>query len=170
MNEETLLRSLLDARHLLSAALWPLLRNHHAIEDVVQNTLIKALRAREDFQDAAHAIAWARVTSRNDALNHLLRHASRMAPLDEDVLHLLQADWRPDDTERVRCRVEAVKLCVEKLPERARALIEMRYHEGGDGRAMARRFHMSADAIYKALQRAHDALRTCVQAELHAKA
>lgn len=136
------------------------------IEDILQVTMVKALQKREEFQEAGHVMAWARVTSRNLALNHLQRHVARVVMLDDDVLAKLDADSAAESDGEQAQRLDALKRCVELLPERARAILEMRYFQGRDGGSLASHFQMSAAAIYKVIQRAHDALRECVAGKL----
>ena len=54
----------------------------------------------------------------------------------------------------------------EALPEKSRRLIEMRYEPGTNIKQMAKRLGRSAESVYKAVSRAHQALVRCVQETL----
>ncbi len=166
MNQESTVKALLVARLRLCAGLWPVLRDTHVIEDIFQTTVMRAVVEAEKLRDEDHVIAWARTTARNLAVDHIRRTSSRMTVLDEAVLDILDADASGESDEALAARLDALKGCVEKLPARARALVEMRYHEGRVGAEMGRLLRLSLDAVYQALRRVHLALRECVEKAL----
>jgi len=166
MIQDALLKTLLDARLRLCAGLWPVLRDTHAVEDIFQVTLLRAVAEAGNLRDEDHALAWARVTARRLAIDHLRKHQARMVVLDEQTLDLLDAelDQRGDDV--IAERMDALKRCVEKLPERSRRLVDLRYHENRAGQAIADEMRLSLDALYQAMRRVHLALRQCVENQL----
>ena len=166
MTQEAIVKTLLEARLRLCAGLWAVLRDTHAIEDIFQVTVLRAVSGAESLRDENHALAWARTTARNLAIDHIRKHSSRMTVLDDDVLDLLDAEMDHTDAGALAARLDALKNCVEKLPPRSRSLVEMRYHEKCAGETMARRMKLSLDAVYQALRRVHLALRQCVEKEL----
>jgi len=166
MTQDDLLKTLLDARLRLCAGLWPVLRDTHAVEDVFQVTLLRAVDAAETLRDADHALAWARVTARRLAIDHLRKHQRRTVALDEEVLDLLNAELDRRGDEAIAERLDALKLCVEGLPERSRRLVTLRYHENLPGQEAAEAMHLSLNALYQAMRRVHLALRRCVERQL----
>ncbi|QDU92420.1 sigma-70 family RNA polymerase sigma factor [Lignipirellula cremea] len=163
MNQETLLKTLLDARLRLSAGMWPVLRDTHAIEDIFQVTLLRAVHEAESFQDEEHAIAWARVTARRLAIDHLRKHQVRARVIDESSLDLLDAELDRRGDSALAERLDALKSCVEKLPPRSRRIVDLRYHRRRAGQEIADLLEMTVDAVYQALRRIHLALRDCVE-------
>ncbi len=166
MDQESLLKTLLDGRLRLCTGLWPVLRDTHAIEDIFQTVLIRAVKEADSLKDEEHAMAWARVTARRLAIDHVRKHQSRMLVLDDRTLDLLDAelDRRGDDV--LAERLDALKSCVEKLPPRSRRVVDLRYRERRAGKEMADLLQMSVDAVYQALRRVHVALRECVEQRL----
>jgi RNA polymerase sigma-70 factor (ECF subfamily) len=166
MTQEDLLKTLLDARLRLCAGLWPVLHDTHAVEDIFQVTLLRAVKEAETLRDADHALAWARVTARNLAIDHLRKHGSRVVLLDEAALDALDAELDERGTEALEARMDALKRCVEKLPERSRRLVNLRYHENRSGQQVAEAMGVKLDAMYQAMRRVHLALRDCVERQL----
>lgn len=166
MNQDDLLKTLLDARLRLCAGLWPVLPDAHTVEDIYQMTLVRAVHDADKLRDAEHAVAWARVTARNLAIDHIRKHRSRVAVLDEGVIELLEAELDRRGDEALVAKINALKHCVEKLPRRSRNLVNLRYDENRDGRSIAEQLGVSLDALYQAMRRVHVALRGCVEKQL----
>ena len=69
----------------------------------------------------------------------------------------------------VSSRIEAMRHCVERLPEESRQMLRLRYDAGHKGDDLARLLHRSEAAIYKALSRLHQALKNCIDDRLAAQ-
>jgi len=165
MTEELLVKTLLDTRPRLVAGTVAVVRDVHLAEDVFQEVLLRALRMRESFSDAGGVLAWARVSARNLGIDHVRRAARLGEILSELALDALDARLE-ESGDAQRRRAEAMRGCVEKLPEESRTLLRMRYDEGRKGEELARLLRRSEAAIYKALSRLHQALRKCIDERL----
>ncbi len=165
MTEELLVKTLLDARPRLIAGSMAVLRDAHLAEDVFQEVLLRALRLRESFSDEGGLLAWARVTARNLGIDQV-RRAGRLGQILSE-LALDALDARLDaGADSHRQRAEAMRVCLEKVPEESRTLLRLRYDEGRKGGELARLLNRSEVAIYKALSRLHQALRDCINKQL----
>lgn len=165
MTEELLVKTLLDARPRLVAGAYALVRDAPLAEDVFQEVLLRALRMRESFSDEGGVLAWARVSARNLGIDQV-RRAGRMGDILSE-LALDALDARLEETaDSQRQRVEAMRHCMEKLPDESRTLLRMRYDEGRKGEDLARLLRRSEAAVYKALSRLHQGLRKCINERL----
>jgi RNA polymerase sigma factor (sigma-70 family) len=168
MTEELLVKTLLAARPRLVAGAFAVVRDVHAAEDVFQEVLLRALRMRASFSDQVGALAWARVTARNLGIDQVRRAGRFDEILSEVALDAL--DTRLEKTiDSQRQRVEAMRLCLEKLPDESRNLLRMRYDEGCKCTELSRLLRRNETAIYKALSRLHLVLRQCIQQRLAAQ-
>ena len=165
MTEELLVKTLLDARPRVVAGAFAVVRDGHLAEDVFQEVLLRALRMRESFSDAGGVLAWARVSARNLGIDHVRRSGRMGEILSELALDALDARLE-EIGDAQRQRAEAMRGCMEKLPEESRALLRMRYDEGCKGEELVRLLRRSEAAIYKALSRLHQALRKCINERL----
>jgi RNA polymerase sigma-70 factor (ECF subfamily) len=89
-----------------------------------------------------------------------------MVLLDEAALDALDAELDQRGDEALAARLDALKHCVECLPERSRRLVDLRYHENRDGQQVAETMGLKLDAMYQAMRRVHLALRECVERRL----
>jgi RNA polymerase sigma-70 factor, ECF subfamily len=155
---------LLRERLRIAASAALIVRDCHAADDIFQQVVMLALEHRAEIRDPDHLLAWSLRTARHKAVDWL--RGRKLRPLPNEVLDLLEADWR--DAAGVGCsdQTDALRRCVGKLGTQARGLLRMKYADGLSVAAMAGRLHRSTDAIYQRLSRLHRALRTCVEREM----
>lgn len=165
LTEQDILRSLMQARTRLSAAAWLVLRDTHGAEDIFQNVTLKAMNGGQTFESEAALLSWAFIASRHQAIDWLRRRQRETVGLAPEILELLEQDWQaaipPSDS-----RVDALRECVEALPDAARLLLQLRYHEGHSCEGVAERIHSGLDAVYQRLSRLHRSLRQCVEGKM----
>ena len=65
--------------------------------------------------------------------------------------------------------MDALRVCLAKLPAASRELLQMRYDDGLSGAEIAGKMQRSVEAVYQALSRVHRGLRECVERQLHGR-
>jgi RNA polymerase sigma-70 factor (ECF subfamily) len=160
LNHEQVARCLLAARARLSAVAWLVVRDAQAAEDIFQITSVRAMAQDIAFENEAQLLSWAHVTARHAAIDWLRRHRSQWAPLDADVLDLLeaQATSRP-----VGARIDALQDCLEAMPKHLHQMLELRYFEGRSCEEVARAIGVKLPTVYQRLSRLHRALKECIE-------
>lgn len=155
------------------------LGNATAAEDVVQDTLVAALRSRETFRGESAERTWLIGILRHKLIDHLRRRC-RELPLSADeegdavVDHMFVADghWRnppaswdgdPARLSEDREFWEIFARCRDALPERQSALFTLRTFEDADPEALCQEFGVSATNLWVLLHRARTRLRACLE-------
>ena len=164
LESDTVVQVLLRERVRIAASVALVVRDCHAADDIYQQVVMLALEHRADIRDPDHLLAWALRTARHRAVDWL--RGRKLRPLPNEVLDLLEADWR--DVDGVGCadQTDALRRCLGKLGAQARGVLHMKYADGLTAAAMAVRLHRSTDAVYQQLSRLHRALRACVEREM----
>ena len=165
LTPDTIVRTLFDARSRLSAAIWLVVRDAHAAEDLFQNVSVKALTKNVEFEHEGQLLSWAHVTARREAIDWLRKHRRTTVTLDVDLLDILEAEWsaRPPPS---GVRVDALRDCLDETPADARRMLELRYFEGRSCEEVARHAGIGLDAVYQRLSRLHRALKFCIERRL----
>ena len=83
-----------------------------------------------------------------------LRQQRPTSPIDEESL--MVADPPPDDTEE---RYQQALRLVERLPQRQRDAILLKYQQGKENKEIQKIMNMSSNHLYTTLSRAYGALR-----------
>lgn len=164
--QEDIVRALMTERVRISAAIFLIVRDAHVAEDIFQNVTVKALAGKATFEHVAQLFSWARISARHEALNWLRDHRNRTAVLDEAVLDLLAVDPQESRPQPQVDQIEALRACLAKLPEDARALLDRRYVDGQACADVSRTLKLGIDTVYQRLSRLHRALRVCITKRL----
>lgn len=167
MTNDEIAHTMLSARHALLAAVWLVVRDASAAEDIFQDVVVKALGGSGQFEHAAELRSWCMIAARRQALDFARRVKPRFVQLNMDVLELLSNDGlrAPGNL-----KVEALKVCFEGLPEKSRELIKKRYFDELPCAEIAKAMRLELDAVYQRMARLHRTLKECVERRLAVEA
>jgi RNA polymerase sigma-70 factor (ECF subfamily) len=153
-------------------------------EDLVQETLLRAWRARDSFEGRAKLSTWLHRIATNVCLDALERRPTRVLP--QDVVRAVAPDdepratpplapelpWMqpfPDallDPETIAASRQSVELAflaaLQHLPPRQRAILILCDVLGWSAKEVAALLELTVAAVTSALQRAHDTMRARV--------
>jgi RNA polymerase sigma-70 factor (ECF subfamily) len=148
--------------------------NVDAAKDVVQSTLIKAMRALGDWRGEATLFTWLCQISRRQIADHVRtqrRHAGKVVLIDDsdEVRAALEAVEAPDaddpfrgaDRAELRRLVHAV---LDRLPQRYGEALEWKYVEGRSVAEIGDRLGIGHTAAQSLLARARIAFREGLEA------
>jgi RNA polymerase sigma-70 factor, ECF subfamily len=143
-----------------SVAGW--LPNAEMINDVVQETFIKAFKAMHRLEPLSNFEPWLCTIARNTSANHLrnwqrniVRPATDCGIEDlHDVLTTTDAPLNEDEQTDL-----AIEQLLSRLGDRDRALLTLIYYEGRSARDVGKRLGLSECNVRMRLMRSHRALR-----------
>lgn len=157
------------------------LRDSHKAEEVVQETLLAALQARDRFSGAASVRTWLFGILKHKIIDQFRRDA-RDAPLDEpeavadpdagDEDNFTEAGhWRnrpaswgnPEQMLESRQFWEILQRCLEYLPERQARLFMMRETMENSSEEICQELGITPTNLWTMLHRARLALRQCLE-------
>lgn len=165
----------------------PRVRSHHAAEDLVQETLITAVKKFDEFQGRAALGTWLTGILRNkilDHLRHLQRHPESPATGNENsseadpTAEMFDANgaWKFEpsagldiletDPAQLADRAEiraAVQQCLDKLPLTLRKIFVLREVEGCKADEICRAAAVTRGSVAVLLHRSRQLLRACLQ-------
>lgn len=166
MNQDDVIKTLLDDRSALAGLVWSIVRDFHTTEDICQDTIIRATRHVEEFESPEHLINWSRKVARNLAVDQVRASKNRAMVLDADVLDKLErvsATSERVSTDDVRTALSA---CLDELTGRARHMIDYRYKDGKTVQQIAEMMELRLESAYQAFYRTHKKLGDCIETRL----
>jgi RNA polymerase sigma-70 factor (ECF subfamily) len=104
---------------------------------------------------------WLCGIARNLVAAHYRKQKSLAVTLDPDVLERLGQQQMDEDVV-LRERTRALSQCLEKLPVRQRELVRQYYHRDQTIQSFSQAQGLSAEAVYKMMQRVRMALFECI--------
>ena len=165
LDHESILKHLFEARQRLSAAAWLIARDAQAAEDLFQNVALKSVTKNVSFEHEGALLSWAMVSIKREAIDWLRKRKPETLGLEADVLDLLSEEWTPYSKPEGQ-RMQALRECLESVPEKSRRLLHLRYFDGYSCEEVAREVGANLDAVYQRLSRLHRQLKQCVEQRL----
>jgi RNA polymerase sigma-70 factor (ECF subfamily) len=145
-----------------------------AVEDVVQNSLIKAIRNLSSFRGEAALFTWLCEICRHELVS-LHRKATRQpshdsldaAPFIRDAVLELRApsEFEPPNELALAEHRGAVAVTLNGLPERYARALEWKYGDGFSVQQIASMLGLSTIAAQSLLARAREAFKECWRRE-----
>jgi len=128
-------------------------------DDLTQEVFIQVYRKPVlEISDAASA-AYLRKAARNTFLNYMKRER-RTLPFDPALVDQVWQQLTPEDGD---ARLTRLSDCVEKLSERARRAVALRYRQDLPEAEVGRAMDVTEDAAKALLKRARQQLRECIE-------
>jgi RNA polymerase sigma-70 factor (TIGR02943 family) len=161
-------------------------RDTHVAEDLVQETLLGAYKARDSFEGHSTERTWLVSILKNKVIDHF-RKLSRESPI-EDVDRVIgfpqsdfqatgewahhwvseagPGDWGADPEEMVNGREfwEILNKCLDELPPQAAMTFVLREIEQLPGEEVRKVLQITASNLWVILHRARTQLRKCLEA------
>ena len=142
------------------------------VDDVAQEAFIVAYNRLDEFDKERDFGAWLRGIARNLVINERRKDARRKRILSDNLTDvLLSTSSYPEAEEeemgdRALAKMNALKSCVQDLPEKSLKMLKARYEEENSAQDIAETFSMNPPAVRKALERLRTALRKCMEERL----
>jgi RNA polymerase sigma factor (sigma-70 family) len=154
---------------MLLAYVLALVSDRALAEDVCQQSFIIAYRKIGELRDPAVFPAWLRGIARLEAMN-ARRRRMREVPVEPETLAALDETYRRLEevtpAESWEERFGRVERCFDRLPDGLRTVCAQHYVDGLKAREIADALALSLATVLKRLERARQALRECVEAQL----
>jgi len=133
-------------------------------EDLTQDTFLAVMR--RPFQDVSSAAtsAYLRKTALNLLISHERRAGRVRAVEDVEGLDRTWTRWAGDDDGETA--LDHLRDCVQRLTERARLALEMRFRDDRSRAEIAKTLDITEHGAKNLMQRAKQQLRECVENKL----
>ncbi len=134
-------------------------------EEIMQETSAVLWRKFDRFEPGSDFVRWANQVAYYEVLKFRKRKKTESLRFRRAVLEKLARDSAEMDGSLDDQR-DALVRCIQKLPEKDRHLIRLRYGQDATPRGVADQLGRSVDAVYKSLRRVRHALLGCVRRTL----
>lgn len=147
--------------------------NRTTAEDLVQETFLAVLGgadSRGGTGEVRNQSAWLRGVARNIFLMYCRREKKDPVKVNSDSFEKAEAVW---DSQFLREGdgfeyVEALRKCLNVLPEKQRGLVQLQYYQRKSRSEMARLYRMTANGVKSLMRAIRAKLAECVDRRLRA--
>ncbi len=136
-------------------------------EDAAQEAFVRAFERFDQFQPGRSFPAWVAGFARNVVCEHLAR-ARRRAEAGKRLLEAAAAEAalrraRDAEASRVQHRLEALRHCIQALPDLMRSVLRRHYGQGMSLADIASALSRPTGTIKSILHRSRGEIRACVE-------
>ncbi len=140
------------------------------VDDVFQNTSVAAFRKIDSFTYSKddpdeEFVRWVCTIAKYEVLRYYQRASRAKVVFSSELVEDL-ADLQLEMQVELGERQEALADCMEKMPERQRELIKMRYGAGEAVSGIADRLGITPNGVYKSLAAVRAALMRCIESQI----
>lgn len=154
---------------MLTAFLRAAVPHAHAVDDIWQETMLTAWRRWDDYDRSRPFGAWLRGIAGKNVLAWHRKNARAEVGCDEATL-----DYFSNALGRVHQlpggsfddKLQALRLCIEALPDHYQQAIRLRYESALMPAAVAAELELKTETVKKQLQRARTMLLECINRKL----
>ncbi len=169
LGHESFMRLFLQSERELLRYVMVLVPNVTEARDVLQETAVALWQRIAEYDPSRPFIPWACRFALNEARMHLRRTKRRRWVMSDDVVEMIDAQ-REAEAPQLDERRSHLRACLERLPERQHQVVYGYYFDELDVPGLSRLTGLTAEAVYKVLQRSRLALQSCIELKLEARA
>lgn len=162
---ERLARLWLEAEPAVRAFVFASISSFSDAEDVVQKVALTVARRFDEYDEVRPFEAWAIWLAKSRVIDHYRVSGREKLVFSEQLMDQFADSLVARQSEQ-SARGVALEKCVEKLPDKSRRLLELRYEDGASAEAMAESLNSSAGSIRVMLHRVRNLLAECIQTEV----
>lgn len=142
------------------------LSDAHTVDDLAQETFVAAFGSLNTYQMGSDLGVWIKGIARHKLLSYLrrtYREKGRLAALQDQLIEELVEDLSRATAGDSADTIDKLRMCMKRLPERLRMVMEARYYASEKVSALAARMGTSATAISSLLYRGREDLTACME-------
>ena len=146
----------------VSAFVTSVVRDFRDRDDLVQDIAVAVIESFDTYDAEKPFVAWAMGVARNQVGLYLRRRRNDRNVFDTATIHCLEAAFA-EIPKHQSDRLSFLQECIQGLENRTRQLCDLRYRDGLKPAAISSATGMNGTTVRKALQRAREQLRDCIE-------
>lgn len=159
---EQFMQLFLKAQPRVYSYLRTMVLDYNDAQDVFQEVASVLWQKFDEFQPGTRFDQWACKVAYHQTLFHRQKRQRSKLVFSDEVLSLV-AEKAAAENERFDEFQDAMRSCVQELPQRDRQMIRLRFEPDATNRSVAHELGRSETAISRALTRVYAVLLSCVQ-------
>jgi RNA polymerase sigma-70 factor (ECF subfamily) len=164
-NRKRLMALMTRHQRQIFAYIYALVPNRYDAEDLLQETSVVICEKFHEFEEGTDFVAWACQIAYWRVRYSRQKYARSKVVFNQEIVDAV-AQTAIEMAEELDDRHVALANCLQKLPQRDRELLLVRYEPGSGVEEAARRSGRTLQTAYKALARLRKLLLDCVSTKL----
>ncbi len=162
---ERLARLWLDAEPVVRAYVGAAVRGYFDAQDVTQQVALTVARRFDEYDGSRPFVAWALWLAKSRIADHCRKQGRERLVFSDSLLDQL-AEALVERQPKVAARQAALERCLEKLPEKSRRMLNLRYAEETPVEEVAKALQSTPGSVRVMLFRIRNLLAQCIESEI----
>ena len=133
-------------------------------DDILQETLAVMWSKFDEFKVGTNFAAWGKQIARYKVMDYQRKNRTSKFCFDSDVLKLIES--KSGQIDDLSDRNEAMKKCLQRLPEKQKSVLNMRYGLDMSFKQIASKYGVSKQSVHRMISRIHASLAKCIKRTL----
>jgi RNA polymerase sigma-70 factor (ECF subfamily) len=165
-----LTRLWLESEPAIRAFVFAAVRGLQDAEDVAQQVALTAAKRFDEYDASRPFVAWALWLARSRVVAHYRKQARQREVFSDALLGRLAAAIEQRSHAESSARQLALEECLERLPQKSRAMLDLRYVDNLPMESIAQKSGVTPGSARVMLCRIRDRLASCVESRLKLEA
>ena len=142
--------------------------NPQIVDDLTQEIFIAVYTNLHQFDLSKNFAYWVNGITRNQVNMYFRKYYSQKSLKDKlrmDILGDIEQDYETAFQKNLDNALDRMKFCMEKLPEKLKETVSLKYLNNLKAREIAEKINSSVTAVTTNLQRARKLLKTCINTD-----
>ncbi|MBU6175621.1 MAG: sigma-70 family RNA polymerase sigma factor [Planctomycetes bacterium] len=166
---ERMTRYWLASEHAIRAYIAGAVSTFQDREDLLQQVALTVARRFEEYEEGRPFLAWALWLAKSRIIDFYRSRERHLQLLSDDLLEKY-AEVLMEREQAIPARREALEHCMERLSDRSRALVRMKYYDGMRIDQIAESIRSTSASVRVTLFRIRDALAGCIERRMASEA
>ncbi len=162
---QSFLHLLTPNQHRIYGFIMSYVADWNLADDIFQETTVILWEKFQEYTPGTDFLAWAFKIAHFQVLSHIKKDKTKRKYFTSSTLEKL-SDIAEVSAKESQKPLEALRKCIEKLSQRSKNLLALRYEDGQTVQKIARRTEKSVNILYKEYKKIHVALFKCVSRKM----
>ncbi len=153
------------AQPAISAFVSSIIPDFQDSDDILQQVAVAVIKNYDKYDKNRPFIAWAIGIAKNEALMYHRKKSQHKIIFATEVIQKIATIYE-NESEKSEDNRKALNVCMKKLKQRSRRMLEMRYVSELSTERIAQKLGMTASSVYTTFHRIRLALRDCISREM----
>ena len=154
-----------NAQPAVAAFVSSIVPNFQDADDILQQVAVAVVKNYDKYDTDRPFVAWAIGIAKNEVLMYRRKNAGSKVIFSEQAIQAI-AEVHEEESHKFNDMKHALDSCIDKLKERAKLMLKMRYVSELSVSRIAQKLGMTQNAVYTTFHRIHVALRECINRRL----
>lgn len=155
---------------LVYGAIFYLVKDHQAAEDIIQEAFIKVVTKKPEFESVSGMKSWMKTVARNTTINYFRKNKKFRNHLDVERVYMDIEPIGPmvpsvEQTVEIKMMEEAILSHLSKLKPEYRQLMEMRWKQGLSYKEIAEQLDLCENIVRQRLFRTREGIKKMLYRE-----